>query len=163
MLTKWLFCNAKVCTLVSMTPHAWNTPGFDHTCYFTVKCVCLGGHKCWTCDWTKMCSGCVVDANDARANWAHFNSSYPVNFVIDWRPDVVDRFFDDGQWSRVEEDRSVARCRAEALCPTDLNHCLRGFTSLENLNGDEQPYCGKCKDFVSKSDEFCVQKRGILR
>ena len=83
------------------TPAAWNTPGFDHTLYFTVKCVQMGGHKCWTCDWTQMCSGCVVDANEARANWAHFTSSYPVNLVIDWRPDVVARFFDDGQWARV--------------------------------------------------------------
>ena len=137
----------EVCTLVGMTPAAWNTPGFDHTLFFTVKCVCTGGHKCWTCDWTKMCTGCVVDANEARANWAHFTSSYPVNLVIDWRSDVVTRFFDDGQWSRVVEDRSVARCRAEALCPTDIHHCLRGFTKVETLAGDEQPYCGKCKDF----------------
>ena len=50
----------------------------------------------------------------ARANWAHFISSHPVQLVIDWRPDVVARFFDDAQWSRVVEDPSVARCRAEA-------------------------------------------------
>ena len=144
----------EVCCLINEKPSAWNAPGFDHTMYFTVKCVCAGGHKCWTCDWTRMCSGCVVAASDARANWAHFISSHPVQLVIDWRPDVVARFFDDAQWSRVVEDPSVARCRAEALSPTDLDECLRSFTKTETMDGDEMPYCSKCKEFCPTTKQL---------
>jgi len=101
-----------------------------------------------------MCSGCVVAASDARANWAHFISSHPVQLVIDWRPDVVARFFDDAQWSRVVEDPSVARCRAEALSPTDLDECLRSFTKTETMDGDEMPYCSKCKEFCPTTKQL---------
>jgi hypothetical protein len=66
--------------------------------------------------------------------------SFPVHLVIDWTPDVLARFFDDGQWSRVKKDASVDRCRKESLSPTDLHQCMRAFTKPETIAGDDQPY-----------------------
>ena len=70
-----------------------------------------------------------------------------MHLAIDWSADVLACFFDDGQWSRIVSDPSLARCREESLSPTNLTQCMRDFTKEETIAGDDLPYCSKCKDF----------------
>ena len=68
---------------------------------------------------------------------------------------VRTRFFGSETVGKAAIDPSVARCREEALRPTHLLDCMRTFTKLETISGDDLPYCSKCKEVRA---DLCLDK-----
>ncbi|XP_055844484.1 ubiquitin carboxyl-terminal hydrolase 32 isoform X2 [Episyrphus balteatus] len=66
-----------------------------------------------------------------------------INIAIDWDPTALHLRYQSTRERLWEDHESLAICRKERTEPVDLNHCLRAFTSKEEL---EQGYhCSHCK------------------
>uniref|UniRef100_W4VR89 ubiquitinyl hydrolase 1 n=1 Tax=Corethrella appendiculata TaxID=1370023 RepID=W4VR89_9DIPT len=71
-----------------------------------------------------------------------FNSN-TINIAIDWDPTALHLRYQSTREREWTEHESVAICRKQKTEPVDLDHCLRAFTSEEEL---EQSYhCSNCK------------------
>ncbi|XP_072909594.1 ubiquitin carboxyl-terminal hydrolase 32 isoform X1 [Hemitrygon akajei] len=106
---------------------------------FTLRVVHKDGNSCSWCSWYRFCRGCKIECSNERAC---VGNAY---IAIDWDPTALHLRYQTSQERICEEHESVEQSRRAQAEPINLDSCLRGFTSEEELGEDELYYCSKCK------------------
>ncbi|XP_039266977.2 ubiquitin carboxyl-terminal hydrolase 32-like [Styela clava] len=100
------------------------------------RCGMLCGEGC---PWYKFCCGCVIECNDE----SYFPESGYI--AIDWDPTALHLRYQPSVERDIENHETVDQGTQGQRKPIDLDHCLKAFTTEEELGADELYYCGKCK------------------
>uniref|UniRef100_F6PJ70 Ubiquitin carboxyl-terminal hydrolase 32 n=1 Tax=Ciona intestinalis TaxID=7719 RepID=F6PJ70_CIOIN len=107
---------------------------------FLLRCVDAFGMSCGNkCPWFRFCTGCIIDCSDDP--WQQTSG----HISIDWDPTALHLRYQPSAEREVKDDASVEEGHRGAQQRIDLNHCLRAFTTEEELGKDELYHCGKCK------------------
>lgn len=107
---------------------------------FVLRSVKRCGNLCGEgCLWYRFCRGCVIECKHEPY---HPGSGY---IAIDWDPTALHLRYQPSMEREVTIHPSVDEGTKGQRRPIDLDHCLRAFTTEEELGADELYYCGKCK------------------
>nr|CAB3267554.1 ubiquitin carboxyl-terminal hydrolase 32 [Phallusia mammillata] len=107
---------------------------------FMLRCVENCGLACGNkCPWFSFCNGCQIPCDDG--SWEQASGF----LAIDWDPTALHLRYQPTVEREVKDDSSVEEGHRGQQQRIDLNHCLRAFTSEEELGKDELYHCSKCK------------------